>query len=129
MGKVVVMMDNREMKALMEAAGGTLGSAKESMEDPAIKYIVQHTCKADPFAALCAFNAGKIMQRLDGLLGEDAPEIPPLEEFDGGSIVSLVRDSGPDTDAAVDVYAAVLPYLRAAFRYGYYQALRDGPVK
>ena len=120
-------MDNREMKALMEAAGGTLGSAKESMEDPAIKYIVQHTCKADPFAALCAFNAGKIMQRLDGLLGEDAPGIPPLEEFDGGSIVSLVRKGGPNVDA--DVYAAVLPYLRAAFRYGYYQALQDRPVK
>ena len=120
-------MDSEEARILLDAAGGsivTLQTAHDGIEG----MIAEMACdkwdrSSAVWSSLTALRAGKIMERTQWLLSDEADLIAPIDNFSG-------EDAWKKALGAADpggvIYGEALPWLRKAFRYGYYQALIDG---
>lgn len=118
-------MNSEEARVLLDAAGGTIGALQEArngIEGVVAQMACDRIGKSDAWSSLMALRAGKIMGRMQELLLDEDVSIAPIDNFSGQDAWEMALDAD---DPGEVIYSEALPWLRQAFRYGYYQALID----
>ena len=117
-------IDDEEMRLLAIAAGGTLEEIENDRQGIIGKFA-KHACANDEFGGMLSIRTGVILQRLSEFTEEDdsaIKNIQPLNDFPADEIYDKLK--GKD-DSASELYSLVLPWLKKAFRYGYYHGMID----